>query len=90
MLYEVITACQELIRRDDEHIFLLFLKGVFWMKKTITDYRNDLSTAEKQLEQATHRIERLEQKINVITSYSIHYTKLYDCHKNCFAKERNT
>ena len=32
-------------------------------KKTIEDYRNDLLIAEKQLEQATHRMERLEQKI---------------------------
>ena len=40
------------------------------MKKTIMDYRNDLASAEKQLEQATHRIERLEQKIKYRESLS--------------------
>ena len=40
------------------------------MKKTIMEYRNDLASAEKQLEQATHRIERLEQKIKYRESFS--------------------
>ena len=40
------------------------------MKKTIMEYRNDLASAEKQLEQATHRIERLEQKIKYRESLS--------------------
>ena len=40
------------------------------MKKTIMEYRNDLASAEKQLEQATHRINRLEQKLKYRESLS--------------------
>ena len=48
---------------------MIFERGVL-MKKTITDYRNDLASAEKQLEQATHRINRLEQKLKYRESLS--------------------
>ena len=34
------------------------------------EYRNDLASAEKQLEQATHRINRLEQKLKYRESLS--------------------